>query len=181
MFKIAIQKKGRLTEGSLKYLASKGVGVSSEGLRASCGDFEVLFLRQKDIPTVVEQGVVDFGIVGENIICEKKYKVDVLERLGFGKCSLVIAAPSVSDLNGERIATSFPNMLKEFLKKKGTNAAVIEIQGSVEAAPAMGLSDAVCDLVQTGNTLKENNLIPIETVMESEAVLIFNPNSKWPF
>lgn len=189
MYKIAIQKKGRLTDESLKYLRSLGIKVpkNERELIACSDDLEILFLRQTDIPEFVEKGIIDFGIVGENAVAEKKYKVQVVDKLGFGRCSLQIAVPkdakveSIEDLNGERIATSFPNLLKDFFKKNRVNAAILEVKGSVEATPAMGLTDAVCDLVQTGRTLKENNLMPLTTVMESQAVLISNPNSKWPF
>ena len=189
MYRIAIQKKGRLTDESLKYLDSLGIKVPTNGrdLIARCGDFEILFLRQTDIPVFVEKGIIDFGIVGQNSSQEKGYKVDIVESLGFAKCSLQIAVPknssikSVADLKNERIATSFPNLLKDFLKKNGVNASIIEVKGSVEVTPVMGLTDAICDLVQTGKTLKENNLISIATVLESQAQLIANPNSKWPF
>ncbi|MBU1018704.1 MAG: ATP phosphoribosyltransferase [Patescibacteria group bacterium] len=189
MYKIAIQKKGRLTEQSLKYLRSIGIKVPKNGreMIARSDDLEILFLRQTDIPEFVEKGIVDFGIVGENAVAEKRYKVRVVEKLGFARCSLKIVVPressakSVKDLNGERIATSFPNLLKDFLKKNKVNASIIEVKGSVEVTPAMGLTDAVCDLVQTGKTLEENNLVPLVTVLESQAVLISNPNSKWPF
>ncbi|EKE12902.1 MAG: hypothetical protein ACD_13C00127G0003 [uncultured bacterium] len=189
MYKIAIQKKGRLTEQSLKYLRSLGIKAPKNGreLIACSDNLEILFLRQTDIPEFVEKGIIDFGIVGENAVAEKNYKVNIVEKLGFGKCSLQIAVPkdaqvkSIKDLDGERIATSFPNLLKDFLKKNNVNAAILEVKGSVEVTPAMGLTDAVCDLVQTGKTLKENNLIPLVTVLESQAQLISNPNSKWPF
>lgn len=189
MYKIAIQKNGRLTSESLKFLRSIGLKFvkKERDLVVRCGDFEVLFLRQSDIPRFVEKGIIDFGIVGKNIIFERKSKVKVVSKLGFGKCSLKIAVPAKSSiktllgLNGERITTSFPNLLKNFLKKNGVNAAIIEVDGSVEVTPKMGLTDAICDLVQTGSTLVQNKLIPIADVMESEAVLIANPNSKWPF
>ncbi len=189
MYKIAIQKKGRLTEQSLKYLQSLGIKVpkSGRGLMARSGDFEILFLRQKDIPEFVEKGIVNFGIVGQNAVNEKTYQVKVLKKLGFAQCSLQIAVlkdsliNSIKDLNGERIATSFPNLLKDFLRENKVKAAILEVTGSVEVTPAMGLTDAICDLVQTGKTLKENNLISLATVMESQAALISNPNSKWPF
>lgn len=188
MFKIGIQKGGRLTDQSLNYLASLGFDIPKNGreLMVLAGDFKILFLRQKDIPKFVERGIIDFGIVGTNTILEKQSKVDIIKELGFCKCSLVIAGPSnisIRALNGERIATSFPNLLRSFLQKNKINASIIEVQGSVEVIPAMGLADAVCDLVQTGSTLKENNLVPIVTVLESQAVLISNPNStkKWRF
>jgi len=188
MFKIGIQKGGRLTTPSIEYLASLGIEVPRNGreLMILAGDFKILFLRQKDIPEFVERGIIDFGIVGTNAILEKQSKVDIIKELGFCKCSLVIAGPSnisITALNGERIATSFPNLLRSFLQKNKINASIIEVQGSVEVIPAMGLADAVCDLVQTGSTLKDNNLVPIATVLESQAVLISNPNStkKWRF
>lgn len=187
---IAIQNKGRLMEPSLKFLKDKGLkfddSVFYEDERKLCvecfgSEFELLFVRCNDIPTYIERGAADFGIVGENLLYEKCCKLPVLQKLDFGICSLVIAVPenseicSAEDLNGERIATSYPYSLKQYLQKKKINAAIIEIQGSVEIAPKLNLADAICDITQTGKTLKSNGLKIIDTVLNSQAVLISSP------
>ncbi len=183
--RIAIQKQGRLQEPSLDFLKSLGLKFKSNGSKLinPClnADIEILYVRNSDIPQYVRYGVADYGIVGENILVEKKSRLKIVKRLGFGKCKLIIAVPkksnvkSVNDLSEERIATSYPNTLKEFLKEKGINASMIEINGSVEICPFLNLSDAICDITQTGRTLKENDLRIIEKIMDSEAVLIRNP------
>lgn len=143
-------------------------------------DVDILYARQIDIPQYVQSGVADYGIVGANVLRENVFSVDQVKSLGFGRCTLVIAVPektnvqNVTELEGERIATSYPNSLRAFLRQQGVDAAIVEVQGSVEAAPALGLADAICDLTQTGNTLRENGLRVIATVYESEAVLIRN-------
>ena len=142
---------------------------------------EVLYVRNSDIPQYVKYGVTDYGIVGENVLIEKKARLKIIKRLGFGKCKLIIAVPikskikNVNDLSEERIATSYTNTLREFLKKEGINASMIEINGSVEICPLLNLSDAICDITQTGATLKENKLKVIEKIMDSEAVLVCSP------
>ena len=183
--RIAIQKQGRLQEPSLDFLKSLGLKFKSNGSKLinPClnADIEILYVRNSDIPQYVRYGVADYGIVGENILVEKKSRLKIVKRLGFSKCKLIIAVPkksnvkSVNDLSEERIATSYPNTLKEFLKEKGINASMIEINGSVEICPFLNLSDAICDITQTGRTLKENDLRIIEKIMDSEAVLIRNP------
>ena len=179
---IAVQSKGRLAEESLKFLASLGLCFKLDGrsylVTCKNAPIDLVFLRDDDIPEYVAKGVVDFGIVGENVLLEKGFKLRVVQKLGFSICSLVIAIPenskiqSILDLDGERIATSYPNLLKDFLNAKGLNAAIIKLKGSVEIAPAMNLADAICDLTQSGKTLVENKLKPIATVLESQAVLI---------
>lgn len=184
--RIAIQKEGRFRNPSLEYLESSGLEFSKENGRTlvvSCKnvDVEILYVRHSDIPQYVQNGAADFAIVGGNVLYEKNFKIKEIKKLDFGKCSLVIAVPLVSqiqkiqDLEGERIATSYPNSLRKFLQKQKINAAIIEIKGSVEVAPAIGLADAICDLTQTGNTLKENSLKPIETLFNSTAILIESP------
>ena len=144
-------------------------------------DAEILYVRHSDIPQYAQNGASDFAIVGGNVLYEKDFKIREVEKLNFGKCSLVIAVPldssiqKIQDLEGERIATSYPNSLRKFLQKQKINAAIIEIRGSVEVAPALGLADAICDLTQTGNTLKENSLKTIETLFDSMAVFIESP------
>ncbi len=186
--KIALQRSGKLAEGSTALLRKCGIGFSNGGdkLRAEASDFplEIYFLRDDDIPDYVADGVADVGIVGENILAEDVKQVDTLEKLGFGRCRLSIAVPKaleydgIGHLTGKRIATSYPRVLGGYLRSQGVAADVHEISGSVEIAPSIGLADAVCDLVSSGSTLFSNGLREVETVMESEAVLIGRPNLK---
>ena len=184
--RIAIQKEGRLRNPSLEYLESLGLQFPKQNGRTlvvPCknADAEILYVRHSDVPQYVQNGAADFAIVGDNVLYEKDFKIREVEKLNFGKCSLVIAVPldssiqKIQDLEGERIATSYPNSLRKFLQKQKINAAIIEIRGSVEIAPALGLADAICDLTQTGNTLKENSLKTIETLFDSMAVFIESP------
>lgn len=184
--RIAIQKEGRLRNPSLEYLESLGLQFPKQNGRTlvvPCknADAEILYVRHSDVPQYVQNGAADFAIVGGNVLYEKDFKIREVEKLNFGKCSLVIAVPldssiqKIQDLEGERIATSYPNSLRKFLQKQKINAAIIEIRGSVEVAPALGLADAICDLTQTGNTLKENSLKTIETLFDSMAVFIESP------
>ncbi|WP_462265612.1 ATP phosphoribosyltransferase [Mucilaginibacter sp.] len=180
--KIAIQKSGRLNEKSVELL--KNCGLSFENYKSSLispvSNFplEILFLRDDDIPEYVQDGIADLGIVGENVIQETQVSVNYLQRLGFGKCSLKIAVPNnsgiddISQLNGKSIATSYPAILSKFLTQHEIQADIRTISGSVEISPGLGLSDAICDLVSTGGTLKSNGLKPFADVMSSEAVLI---------
>jgi ATP phosphoribosyltransferase len=180
--KIAIQKSGRLNDKSVELL--KNCGLSFENYKSSLisnvSNFplEILFLRDDDIPEYVQDGIADLGIVGENGIEESLVEVNYLQRLGFGKCSLQIALPNISDvknledLNGKAIATSYPNILGKYLEKNAIKADVRTISGSVEIAPGLGLSDAIFDIVSTGGTLKSNGLKPFAEVMKSEAILI---------
>lgn len=182
--KIAVQKSGRLYEGSMKLLKECGIEISNGNnqLRVLASNFpvEVFFLRDDDIPEYVQDAVADIGFVGENVVYESKKTVDCIEKLGFGKCRLSLAIPKngllkvVSDLNGKRIATSYPNILSAFLKKENINATIHEISGSVEIAPRIGLADAICDLVSSGSTLFTNELKEIETILSSESILICN-------
>jgi ATP phosphoribosyltransferase len=183
--KIALQRSGKLAEGSKELLRKCGIGFSNGGdkLRAEAWDFplEILFLRDDDIPECVADGVADAGIVGENVLAENPKPVEILERLGFGRCRLSIALPKaaeyagLSDLSGKRIATSYPGILRSFLSTRAVVADIHQISGSVEIAPSIGLADAVCDLVSSGSTLFSNGLREVETVMKSEAVLIVRP------
>jgi ATP phosphoribosyltransferase len=184
--KIAIQKSGRLYDDSLKLLKECGIEFSNgvNKLRTEAYNFplEVLFLRDDDIPQYVADQVVDIGIVGENIVLEKDKDVSVIEKLGFGKCRLSIAVPktmnyeTTSSLNGKKIATSYPQLVSEFLRKNKINAEIHEISGSVEIAPGIGLADVICDLVSSGSTLFLNGLKEAEVVLHSEAILISNKN-----
>jgi ATP phosphoribosyltransferase len=181
--KIAIQKSGRLHEDSLRLLKECGIDISNGGnkLKSSAANFplEVYFLRDDDIPQYVEDAVADAGIVGENVVYEKKKEVEVLEQLGFGKCRLSLAVQknevfSRESLNGKRIATSYPVILQEYLDSNRISAEIHEISGSVEIAPGIGLADAICDLVSSGSTLLMNGLKEAETILESQSVLIRN-------
>lgn len=183
--KIALQKSGKLAEPSTALLRKCGIGFSNGlgKLRTEAADFplEIYFLRDDDIPEYVADGVADIGIVGENVLAEDPKPVEVVERLGFGRCRLSIAVPKafeyreLSDLTGKRIATSYPRILADFFAARSITAEIHEISGSVEIAPSIGLADAVCDLVSSGSTLFSNGLAEIETVMKSEAVLISRP------
>jgi len=186
--KIAIQKSGRLNEKSVELL--KNCGLSFDNYKSSLispvSNFplEILFLRDDDIPEYVQDGIADLGVVGENVIEETEVKVSYLQRLGFGRCSLKIAVPNtldiqnITELDGRSIATTYPVILGKYLKDKGINADIRTISGSVEISPGLGLSDAICDLVSTGGTLKSNGLKPFCNVMSSEAVLIGRPGSE---
>ena len=182
--KIAVQKSGRLFEGSMQLLRECGIeiGNGNNQLRVLSTNFpiEVFFLRDDDIPEYVQDAVADIGFVGENVIKEKQKHVDSIEKLGFGKCRLSIAVPKngpyqrISDLNGQKIATSYPVILSSFLQQNNIAASIHEISGSVEIAPRIGLADAICDLVSSGSTLFTQELKEIETVLASEAILISN-------
>jgi len=186
MLRIAIQAKGRLSEESLNLLQESGIkllaGKKSLLIPSSTFPAEILFLRDDDIPQAVAEGVADAGIVGENEFIEKKQKSNIVKRLGFSKCRLSLAIPREVDyksLNwfaGKKIATSYPEILSEFLKKHAIKADIHLINGSVEIAPGIGLADAIFDIVSSGSTLLSNHLKEVETVMESEAILIANTN-----
>lgn len=182
--KIAVQKAGRLYEGSMKLLKECGIEISNGNnqLRVLASNFpaEIFFLRDDDIPEYVQDAVADIGLVGENVVKEKGKAVNTVEKLGFGKCRLSIAVPSngpfksIADLNHQKIATSYPHILTEYLKEKKIDALIHEISGSVEIAPRIGLADAICDLVSSGSTLFTNELRELETILHSESVLIGN-------
>ncbi len=184
LLRIAIQKSGRLQEGSLKLLKESGLAFSngSNQLKTQARNFpvELLFLRDDDIPQYVEDNVADIGIVGENVFVEKQKKNTLVKKLDFAKCRLSIAVPrsfayeSIKDLDGKNIATSYPNIVKKFLDANGVQAGIHEISGSVEIAPSIGLADAICDIVSTGSTLLNNGLREVDQVMQSEAVIIGN-------
>lgn len=179
---IAIQKSGRLHDDSVKLLKDCGIEVKNgvNKLKAEADNFplEVYFLRDDDIPQYVEDGVADLGIVGENVVFEKKKNIQIVEKLGFSKCRLAIAVSrneqydGVHYLSGKKIATSYPVIVEDFLKSAGVSAEIHEISGSVEIAPGIGLADAIVDLVSSGSTLFMNGLKEVETVLRSEAVLV---------
>lgn len=183
--KIAVQKSGRLNEDSLKILKAIGISIDNgkDQLKASARNFplEVFYLRNGDIPQYLRDGVVDAAIIGENVLIEKGGDLNIIERLGFSKCRVSIAVPksseatSLKDLEGKRIATSYPNTVNQFLKKAGISAQLHIINGSVEIAPNIGLADAVCDIVSSGSTLFKNGLKEIDKLLTSEAVLATSP------
>lgn len=196
--RIAIQKSGRISEKSLQLLKKAGFEfeISPRRLTAKCENFplEILFLRSSDIPEIVNQGIADLGIVGQNSVAEKshKYPVEIIEKLGFGKCRLSLAIPKnlpltsgnegvLSEKNLQKllenktIATSYPNILKDFLNQQKISAKIIELQGSVEIAPILNIADAICDLVSTGETLRTNGLTETQEIFQSEVVLVGAP------
>lgn len=185
MLRIAIQAKGRLYEETMSLLTETGIKLESGKrlllLPARNFPLEVLFLRDDDIPQSVADGVADIGIVGENEYAEKRKNVLLTKRLGFSKCRLSLAIPKeneyndISWFNGKVIATSYPEILKDFLKEKDVTADIHVITGSVEIAPNIGLSDAIFDIVSSGSTLVTNHLKEVEVLMKSEALLIENP------
>ncbi len=184
--KIAIQKSGRLNEDSLKILKDCGISIDNgkDQLKATARNFplEILYLRNGDIPQYLKDGVVDIAIIGENVLFEKGQELEIIEKLGFSKCRVSIAIPkndsyaSLNNLQGKRIATSYPNTISRFLKSKNIQAELHVINGSVEIAPNIGLADAICDIVSSGSTLFKNNLKEVEVLFKSEAVLTVAPN-----
>ncbi|MBR1667707.1 MAG: ATP phosphoribosyltransferase [Bacteroidaceae bacterium] len=186
MLRIAVQSKGRLFEDTMDLLKETGIKVSSSKrtllVQSSNFPLEVLFLRDDDIPQTVADGVADVGIVGENEFVERNENADVVKRLGFSKCRISLAIPKTIEypgvewFNGKKIATSYPVILKKFLDEKGVKTDIHVIQGSVEIAPGIGLADGIFDIVSSGSTLVSNNLKEVEVVMQSEALLIGNPN-----
>lgn len=186
LLKIAIQTKGRLNEDSLKLIDEAGIKLplSSRKLISIASNFpmEALFLRDDDIPQAVAMGVADIGVVGENEMLEKKENVVIAKRLGFSKCRLSLAIPKdheytgIEYFNGKKIATSYPEILKDYFRTNNINAEIHVITGSVEIAPGIGLADAIFDIVSSGSTLISNRLKEVEVVVKSEAVLVANPN-----
>jgi ATP phosphoribosyltransferase len=184
--KIAIQKSGRLHDGSISLLQECGIKVNSYSskLKSEAANFplEILFLRDDDIPSYVAGGIADLGIVGENGLAESGSDVEIASKLGFGHCRLSIAMPrdreytGVGDLDGIRIATTYPGILRDYLSRNQVNAEIHSISGSVEIAPSIGLAEGIFDIVSTGSTLAMNGLKEVEVVMRSEAVLIAGKN-----
>ena len=183
--KIAVQKSGRLHDDSMKILKEIGISVDNgkDQLKASARNFplEVFYLRNGDIPQYLRDGVVDAAIIGENVLIEKGNDLTIVERLGFSKCKVSIAVPksskanSLKDLEGKRIATSYPNTVNQFLEKENIKANLHIINGSVEIAPNIGLADGICDIVSSGSTLFKNGLKEVEVLLKSEAVLATSP------
>jgi ATP phosphoribosyltransferase len=183
--KIAVQKSGRLNEDSMKLLKDIGISIDNgkDQLKASANNFplEVFYLRNGDIPQYLKDGVVDAAIIGENVLIEKGGDISIVEKLGFSTCKVSIAVPksakysSIKDLEGKRIATSYPNTVNQFLEKNNVNAQLHIINGSVEIAPNIGLADAIVEIVSSGSTLFKNGLKEVEVLLKSEAILAVSP------
>lgn len=183
--RIAVQKAGRLHDESMELLKNIGISIDNgkDQLKASARNFpvEVFYLRNGDIPQYLKDGVVDAAIIGENVLIEKGEDIGIAEKLGFSSCRVCIAVPKsmkyngLTDLEGKRIATSYPNTVQKYLDSKGVSANIHIINGSVEIAPNIGLSEAICDIVSSGSTLFKNNLKEVETLLRSEAVLAVSP------
>lgn len=186
VLRLAIQRKGRLSEDSLSLIKESGIKFNngSGKLKSKARNFpiEFLFLRDDDIPDYVADGVADIGIVGENVALEKGKNIDVVKRLGFSKCRLSLAIPKEIEYKGleyfqnASIATSYPKILQDFLSRNKITADIHEISGSVEIAPSIGLASAVCDIVSSGSTLLSNGLKEVEEILNSEAIIIGNQN-----
>lgn len=186
MLRIAIQTKGRLNEQSIALMREIGIDVDGAKRKflskAANFPIEVLYLRDDDIPQVVANGTAALGVVGMNEVAERGCDVDVVAKLGFGGCRISLAIPKAEEYNGveyfsgKRIATSYPNILKQYLASQGVASQIEVISGSVEIAPAAGIADAIFDIVSSGGTLVTNGLKEVERVFESEAVLIANRN-----
>jgi len=188
--RVAIQKSGRLNEESVRLMAGCGITVKPRKEQLFCQSdnfaLDVLLVRDDDIPSLISEGICDFGIIGSNVLNEKTLKnnsnykssYEVIRNLNFAYCRLAIAVPknfnyiNITSLENCRIATSYPDLLSEYLKIKNVKADIINLSGSVEIAPKLGLAEAICDLVSSGATLEANNLQEVETVLESQAVLI---------
>lgn len=183
--KIAVQKSGRLHDESLALLKDCGIYIDNgrDQLKVSATNFplEIYYLRNGDIPQYLKDGVVDCAIIGENLLVEKGEEISIASRLGFSKCRVSLAVPktfkynSIEDFKGKRIATSYPETTRNYLKEKGIEAELHIINGSVEIAPNIGLADAICDIVSSGSTLFKNNLKEVEVILKSEAVLAVSP------
>lgn len=184
MLRIAVQSKGRLFEDTMALLAEAGIKVSSSKrtllVQSSNFPIEVLYLRDDDIPQSVASGVADLGIVGQNEYEERAEDAEVVRPLGFSKCRLSLAVPKgcgyygLKWFEGKKIATSYPSILRRFMQENHIAADIHVITGSVEISPGIGLADAIFDIVSSGSTLVSNNLVEVETVMQSEAILIAN-------
>ena len=183
--KIAIQKSGRLHDESIQILKDCGISVynGNDQLKVTASNFplEVYYLRNSDIPQYLIDGVVDIAIVGDNLLVEKGQNIQIAEKLGFSKCKVSVAVPknfnynSIQDLNGLRVATSYPKTVVDYFSSKGISVDIHQISGSVESAPNIGLSDAIVDIVSSGSTLFKNGLKEVEVILKSEAVLAVSP------
>lgn len=188
--RVALQRKGRLAEDSLRLLSEAGIPIPAAGerLRVPALGYllEAYLLRDDDIPLYVAEGVVDIGIVGENVYAESGLALEVVRRLGFGRCRLSLAVPKespiqeLSQIHGRRIATGYPRLTHRFLAEAGLQATLQPLHGSTEIAPSLGLADAIVDIVATGSTLLIHGLREIHVLMHSEALLLCRPDTKPP-
>lgn len=185
--KLAIQKQGRLTDETLDFLRKSGLSIESskQKLFSVCRNFplEILYVRDDDIPDYVASGTVDLGIVGQNALFEERPKVKKLLNLRYGFCSLVVAVPKdsmvtkIEELRNKTIATSYPESTKKFFKENNIPVEIVRISGSVEITPALGVAQAIADLMSTGSTLALNELRMLTKIYDSESVLIANNES----
>jgi ATP phosphoribosyltransferase len=185
-FRLALPSKGRLHEPALDLVRAAGFELEGNGraLYAHCSqwDVEVLFARAEDMPAWAVDGAVEAAVAGRDQVMEGGGALEELVALGFGRCSLQVAVPtdtaiaSLSDLDGRRVATSHPRVTAEYFSGRGLRVETVAVRGSVELAPRLDAAEAVCDLVQSGETLRQNGLRPIATVLESEAVLVARPD-----
>lgn len=191
--RLALPNKGRLAEPALQLLRDGGleVDVSPSSLTASARNFELdlLFVRAEDVPEYVADGLVDAGITGIDLVAERAPGLESVLPLGFGACTLTLAVPRAAaiagpdDLDGCRVATSFPRLTKAFFEDRGVTVQIVEVRGAVEVTPQLGVADAIVDLVATGSTLRLNGLRPITSLLESQAVLVMRagqPDERWP-
>jgi ATP phosphoribosyltransferase len=182
LLRLALPNKGRLADPAIDLLRDAGLELElgERRLSAVARNFplELLFVRADDVPEYVDDGLVEIGLTGEDLVAERGRALKPITRLGFGACSLVMAVPAagdvhrVEDLGARRIATSFPRVTGRFLEQRGVAAQVVEVTGAVEVTPQLGVADAIVDLVASGTTLRLNGLRPIATLLESEAVLV---------
>lgn len=187
--KMAIPNKGRLSERAVELLSKSGIDLGEDWGRklyvtADEQDIEIMFVRAHDIPAFIDSGAIDIGITGEDMVAESGYELEKLLDLEFGICRLSVAAPEASGIkrvedipNGARIATSFPNLTKEFFRSKNKDVSIIEITGAAEIMPYLGVSDLITDLVASGSTLKMNRLIEISKMMDSQAAVFTSKTS----
>lgn len=193
---VAIQKNGRLNNDTVFFLKNCGIDIAADaGLynRKQSINIDIVYVRDDDIPELVANNICDVGIVGRNVFLERKIafdtnvsekikKFEIIKYLGFGNCRLSLAIPSniafnnLTDLNGKKIATSYPYLLKQFLLKHNLTSEIVCLSGSVEIAPKLGLADLICDLVATGTTLLQNDLREVYCVLTSEAILFSSSN-----
>lgn len=187
MLKLAVPNKGRLSERTLELLSKAGFHVPRHARRLLAdvnGQWRLLFVRTSDIPEYVASGTADVGITGLDLIGEHGQPLERLLGLGFGKCRLVVAVPQaggaagVEQLQGQRVATVFPNLTAKFFEERGIKVDIIPLSGATEVAPNVGVAEAIVDLVETGSTLRQNGLVELETLLHSEAVLVANKDSK---
>ena len=183
--KIGIQKSGRLNDDSIKLLKTCGIAINNgrDQLKVNASNFplEIYYLRNGDLPQYLKDGIIDCAIIGDNLLVEKGSEIETQMALGFSKCRVSLAIPngnsynSIKDLEGKKIATSYPNTVKKYLEKQNISAEIHIINGSVEIAPNIGLADAICDIVSSGSTLFKNNLKEVEVLLKSQAVLAKSP------